>query len=85
MLGKLTDRTNRRTVAAMMDFMHRDPDKLIPLLEAAINAPKAAPAAKRAPIKFPDVYPPGLGPAITLEQESRNKMRNQPNRNSMAR
>ena len=85
LLGKLTDRTNRRTVAAMMDFMHRDPDKLIPLLEAAINAPKAAPAAKRAPIKFPDVYPPGLGPAITLEQESRNKMRNQPNRNSMAR
>lgn len=79
---KALERLDKKSVAAFMDLAVRDPDKLIPMLEAA--AAKKTAAAARVPPKRLEA-PTVLGAPIAAAGALQNRMTEQENRNAMAR
>lgn len=81
---RLEERVNRKSTAALIEMMYRDPDKLIPLLEKALADKKsaAAPAARDLTVR-PRIT--GAAPAASANENIRNRMRPIENLNSMAR
>lgn len=73
---RLEERVNRKAVAAAIDLMIRDPDKLVPLLEKAAAA-KKAPAPELRPLTVPVGRASGAAPLSVMGREE--------NRNAMAR
>jgi len=78
----ILDFQDRRVAAILFDKMVKDPDSLIPALEAAAKAKAATPAVKQPP--RPLTIPVGVERAAR-GATAVNSMSNQENRNAMAR